>query len=324
MLLGENGFVRDERIATISQGKTLERYAGHDVDESRLVDILSGMSLFLAERVVLIDELSANKTVWNGLPQWLERADDQTTIIFVETKCDKRTKSYKALQSQATIIECVPWRLRQTRQAETWLAQYAAEQGLALSPQQVRELVARAVRLGIDEQPMIDQLLLATVISQLRHVEQVTGDHIDAVMAGESHDNVFGLLEAALKGHHQQVGQMIDRLRHHQDGHRVLALLRSQSIQLAGLVLASERAVPIDTVARDLGAHHFALQQLAALAAAMTHDEAADLIERMAWADERMKRGAAPWQMVEATMYALGQKKNPLLSDSRGSSSQSS
>lgn len=306
LLHGENLFARDQALARIVGDGEAERYLGDEIDESRLVDIFAGATLFATERTVLIDDLSGNKSMWALLPDRLQQLDDTTTVVLCETRLDKRTKAYKQLQKHAKVIDCTPWTLRQSRQAEQWLGDYAREHDVTLSQQQITQLVARAVRPGLDDQPVIDQSLLATVVAQLRHAPALTDDVIDTVMAGESHDNVFGLLQAALDGDQQQLDTMIDRLQHHQDGHRVMALLSSQGIQLAGLVLARESGVTnTDQIASDLGAHSYALRQLTGQAARMNRTDAQAVIERLAWADERLKRGAQPWQLIRTILATI-------------------
>lgn len=306
LLHGENSYKRDAEVARLVGGAQIERYAGDEIDESRLVDIFAGGTLFAAERSVVIYELSANKSAWAALPDWLDKLDDTTTVMLCELRVDKRTKAYKALQRRAKVIDCAPWGLRQTRQAEQWLDDFAREQGVKLSSQQVSQLVARSVRPALDDQPMIDQALLATVVAQLRHAPEVTDDTIDTVMADASHDNVFGLLEAALTGDSRQLRVMIERLEHHQDGHRVMALLSSQAVQLAALVLArAEGVTSTEQVANDIGAHPYAVRQLAPLAQRLDTTAAERVIERLAWADERLKRGAKPWQLIPSVLGSL-------------------
>lgn len=306
LLLGENLFARDQALARIIGSGEVERYSGEEIDESRLVDIFAGATLFAAERTVVIDGLSANKALWSLLPDRLASLDDRTTVVLLETRLDRRTKAYRLLQKHAKVVDCSPWTVRQSHQAEKWLAEYALECQLTLTAQQISQLVARSVRPSLDDQPIIDQALLATVVDQLLNAPKVTDEVIDTVMAGETHDNVFGLLEAALAGDHRHLDEMIGRLEHHQDGHRVMALLSSQSIQLAGLVLAREAGVAsIDQVASDLGAHPYALRQISGQAKHLDRADARRLVERMAWADERLKRGAKPWQLIVTVLHTI-------------------
>lgn len=306
LLHGENLFKRDEELARITDSGEVERYMGSEIDQSRMVDVFAGGSLFSSRRTVVIDGLSANKVMWAMLPGHAEGLDDSTNLVLIENRLDKRTKTYKLLQKQAKLIDCSPWTVRQTREAENWLRDYANARDIKLSPDQVCELVSRAIRQGLDDQPMIDQALLATVVGQLRYAERVDLDVINAVMTAESHDNVFGLLDTALSGDSDRLAVMIERLRHHQDGHRIMALLSSQAIQLSGLVLArSQGAGSTDKVADDLGAHPYALRQLTSQAQQLSAADIERLIERLAWADERLKRGARPWQIITIALQTI-------------------
>ncbi len=95
LLSGENSFEIDRQLRQIVAefGGAAEKFDGVELEVRQLPDLLMGMSLFAAQRLVIIRELSANKGVWEVLPEWLERQSEDTHVVLIEPKPDKRTKT---------------------------------------------------------------------------------------------------------------------------------------------------------------------------------------------------------------------------------------
>src|SRR5690606_9312316 len=90
-----------------------DKVDGADIDLNRLADLLAGGGLFNEKKLVIITELSKNKTIWPLLPDWLNRVDTDTELILIEPKLDKRTATYKTLKTKANIQEFINWTERE-------------------------------------------------------------------------------------------------------------------------------------------------------------------------------------------------------------------
>lgn len=313
-LVGENVFRSEQETARVLDGRQAEKFDASSLEPVDLIDIVAGQSLFASIRQIIIDQASSNKPLWEALGDQLASVDDETLIILRDSKPDKRTKTYKALQKVATIIACDLWTDRQTGPAEQWLASHAGSHGLTLTKRQLADMVARAIRPSEHgSQAVIDQLQLHTAVMQLSGGESEVSDaQIEAVLPPRTHDNVFGLLEAALGGDQPRLLEMLERLRHSQQPHMVLGLLSSQAINLTALVLADGRST--DQVASDIGAHPFALRQLSSVARRLTPDEVRLVTGALARADLNLKQGRGePWQLIELALLEVlaGIKKTP-------------
>ena len=296
--------MRDEQIAKLVGDLPVEQLNGGDLTSGSLVDIASGQSLFQTERVVVIDRLSKNTSLWKNLAKTLRSTNDTTTLILVEPKVDKRLATYKWLQKNARIVDCAHLTARQRPAAEKWLAGLASKQGLKIGQSEIKTLVERAIRPDEAGNMIIDQVRLATVVEQLSSAEKIDVDTIDAVMGPPVYENVFGLFESALTGSAESLQKKLATLRHTQDGHRLLGLINSQAINLAALVLAGERSA--SQVASDIGANPYALSQLSSLANRLSRDDAKFIIETLAEADERLKStGSDPWTLIDAALTGI-------------------
>ena len=100
-------FTGDDRIKAnqtikATLGDNYEVIEGTDLIPSDLPTITKGASLFAEKRRILIRDLSANKAVFDQLPDYLDTPHD---IILFEAKLDKRSAAYKTLKDQIKITE---------------------------------------------------------------------------------------------------------------------------------------------------------------------------------------------------------------------------
>lgn len=311
-LVGENSFARRLELKKLIGDAGARQYDGGEMAPADLATALAGQSLFGGDEVVVIDDASGNKPLWDALGAWFEKLDADTTLILCDTKPDKRTKTYKSLQSRAKIITCDFWPERQSGQAEEWLRQYANKREVKLTATVIAEMVQRAIRPStIDDKPIIDQQLLVTAVKQLRDVDEVIdAEVLEGVLPPSLHENVFGLLERAMKGDVTGVQRMVGHLAHaKQDGHQTFGLLASQATNIAALVLAQ---APSATVAGDIGVNPYALRQLNDLARRCSLEQIRFVVQSLAHADEQLKSGRGDaWELVEKSLVEIALKQNP-------------
>ena len=302
LITGESQFRVDAAIAGVSDGADeVLHYGGTALTLAALHEALLGVSMFAPKRVVIIDELSKQKDLWEALPDVYQ--DSETTVVLYEPRPDKRLKTYKWLAKESRVIDCSHLPANDTRTAERWLADYATEQGVKLTTGQVSDMVRRAIRADTSgNKPIIDQQLLATTVGQLRDAPKVTTEVIDTVLAPSVYENVFNLLGTALDGKVEDIERQVASMRSGEEGYMVLGLLASQLSQLAALVLAG-RDRSIDEIARTTGAHPFALRQMQKYAARLTPEKLSVYIRLFATADAQIKTSSGdPWTALDIAL----------------------
>lgn len=100
-------FYGDDRVKANSEitkllGENHETIEGADLTPSDLPTLFLGTSFFADKRKILIRDLSANKSAFEKLPDYLGTPHD---IILLELKLDKRSTTYKTLKDQIEIRE---------------------------------------------------------------------------------------------------------------------------------------------------------------------------------------------------------------------------
>jgi DNA polymerase-3 subunit delta len=272
-----------------------EKLDGSTLELKQLPDLLMGGTLFASSRLVVIRGLAENKSLWTDFSDWIGRVSEDVQLVLVEAKLDKRTKTYKELKAAADVQEYAAWTERDGAKAEQWVAAEAQAQGVALDRKSVQLLVARVG---------IDQWGLYHALQKLSVLEVVTPQVIEEVIELSPTENVFNLFEAALRGNGGQVQQMVATLALNEDPYRLFGLLSGQAFQLAALSVADGDA----NVAKDVGAHPFALSKLAPYAKKYGHAGGRKVIAAFAEADSGMKNSVGePWLLIERALMKITQ-----------------
>lgn len=292
LIEGENSFERSQEVARISDMAVspVERFEGSDLELKQLPDLLMSTTLFQDERTIIIDTLSANKALWEVLPEWLDRLADTTTLVLVEPKPDKRTRAYKQLAANATVKKVEPWTDRDQRKATVWVVAEVKKRGLALPNQLAARIVERAGT---------DQWALFHAVEKLALLDTVTIQDIDLLVEAHPQENIFRLFELLLAGNRAEVKELITSLRLSSDPHSILALLASQSYQLTAMVLATES----DNPQKDFSIHPFVASKFQHQARRMSSASLSDMVTVLAQADLRLKTTSVdPWLVLEQAL----------------------
>lgn len=296
LLTGENSFENERALQRLvaETPVLVERIDGAGLTIKQLPDLLMGATLFAEKRFVVIRNLSENKSLWNDFGTWLPRVSDDIHVVLVETKPDKRTKTYKDLQKVASIQESKAWTDRDGLRAEQWVVSEAKQLGFELDKKCAHFLVTRVG---------IDQWQLSQALEKLAVVGAVSLEVIETLIEANPTENVFNLLETALRGDMPRIREMVQTLEVHEDPYRLFGLLSSQGFQLAALSVTDK---PSSEVAKELGAHPFVLSKLAPHARKLGSSGARKLIVALAEADSGMKTSSGePWLLIERALIKI-------------------
>lgn len=288
-LVGENSFeVREalKKIETNFNGLA-EKIDGSELALAQLPDILMGVSLFSSERLVIIRDITTNSFLWEKISDWLPRINDDIHVVFIDTKPDKRTTSYKALKAAAEIQEYPAWTERDTSKAEQWLDTRAKNQNVKIGRTEIRQLVNRVG---------VDQWKLASALEMLSLADEITSKTIDDIIPANPTENVFQLLDLALDGNGRGVAQSIKTLSLQEDPYAIFGLVSSQVLTLAAVTFAESP----DAVAKDFAVHPFVASKLTRHAKSLGKAKVAHIVELCAQTDADFKRSKAePWLLIE-------------------------
>lgn len=298
-LTGENWYGREQALKTLVNrtGEQPEYLDVEQLTKEGLRELLGAQTLFAQRRCVVLRQPSENKAAWEALEEIVADIPDDVVLIITEEKPDKRTKTYKALQKQATVKDFPNWTERDAGLATEWLLNEAKKRDVKLKTKEARLVVQR---IGAN------QGRLAGALEKLSLMDDITVEAVEASIESYVIDSAFVLLETALRGETGRVQQLITSLRQSEDAYRVFGLLGSQLTQLAALVYSTDSP---NEVARSIGASPFVLSKLAPFAARLTKNDMRQLLEWAADVDMQMKSIAVdPWILVSQLLLKIANR----------------
>lgn len=294
-LVGDNSFEVRQALRAIEDGfnGTPERFDGTELSLVQIPDLLMGVSLFSSQRLVIITDITLNASVWEKLPDWLERVSDDIHLVLIDTKPDKRTTGYKALKKAANLQEFPAWTERDTQRAEQWVAARAKDLGMALDTRTLRHLVGRVGP---------DQWQLSNALNTLSLLDLVSVETINDIVPPNLQENIFQLFETALEGKSQQVAAMLKTLALQEDPYALFALLNSQALTLAAVTFGGSDTNPV----KDFAIHPFVASKLERHGGRLGKHRVGVILELFAKTDAEMKRSRAePWLLMEHTLLQV-------------------
>jgi DNA polymerase-3 subunit delta len=306
LIHGENAYLQEVELQKITKaaGVMPERIDIDTLSLNALADIVRGGSLFAMKRLVIIRELSRDATLFGKLTEWAGEVPDETTVVLLERKLDKRTKAYKAITKAATVILADAFTERDMGMAEEWLRTIAAQYNVPLSPTQVAQMVERALVASEKvSSRIVDQMQLAHAVKALSDTKEVTDEMIATVLPQAMVDSVFDMLEIAARRESARLDTLLADMARTEDGHRVLALLCGQWAQLAAVAALGGSS---QSIATELGLHPFVAKKLQEMANRFKSSEIRMLTQLLANLDIETKTSqAGPWDAVYRFLYAI-------------------
>lgn len=282
-----------------------------EITEQNLSDIMRSQSLFGSSELTVLRDLSFRSDLWQLAADWIPSIGDDTTLIFWESKPDKRTRNYKTIAGASKIITAVPLTERQSRQAEDWLTNLASAREVKISGRQIKDMVERAtIYSDSSRERIIDQDMLAGAIDSLASINdsvgenttvKITNDMITTVLPEPITGTVFDLLELALKRQTTELGQRFKSLSTLSDGYQVLAVVASQWSSLVVIALGD----PADS--RQI--HPYMRSKLQALSRNIEIDQLGPFTRRLAELDVMTKSTSTkPWDALYSFLFELANR----------------
>lgn len=295
LLYGENDFELKKHlrklISDFPDKNAIEKIDGDSISADNLADLLSGVSLFSSNRLVIIRDASSNKEVWDKLPDYIQT---DTQLILIESSPDKRTKTFKQLQKQATVTE---FKNKTDSELRNWLAAEAKSINLEINPSLAEKIINRAGS---------DQWKLSFALQKLAQMDKIDEQAIIDLIEPSAQSNVFILIDASLSRSPDKVHELVSEIGVTEDPYYFFGLFSSQIFQL--VTLASSNKKPAD-VASDLGVHPYPLQKLNSISKQLNENDLQKISTIVAKCDNQLKRsGAEPWLVIEQALMKIAKR----------------
>lgn len=299
LFYGDNDYARTQAVRRFRDeylekngDQSVDALQGDAVTMMELPQILQGGSLFSSQTLTIITSLSTNKSVWEGLSDFLESAGD-IDLLLVETKPDKRTRTFKWLQKNAEVREFKPL---DEREVANWLRTHARTYGIELHHDEAAFLVQYS---GVEQWRLhhdIEKLALAGKPVSRQLIEELIDPNPSA--------SVFDLLDAIIAGKRDYVQEKVTIIKHTEDPYKFIGLLVSQLYALSVCKAADHKSS--QTIAKEAGIHPYVAQKTLIVAQKVSDEKLRRMVDAVMQCDELIKTsGNDPWSMIELSLAKM-------------------
>jgi DNA polymerase III subunit delta len=167
----------------------LERIDGEEATYERMREAMTSLPFLVAKKLVVLRHPSAQKQFAESIAELLESVPEETDVIIVEPKLDKRSSYYKTLKKQTDYQE---FSELDAPQLANWLVLSAEEQGAELSRANAQVLINRV---GTNQQMLYSELQKLSIYDK-----QITRQSIELLTDKTPQSSIFELLDSALAG----------------------------------------------------------------------------------------------------------------------------
>jgi DNA polymerase-3 subunit delta len=293
LLLGEERFFQEELfkralnslLSPEDQQFNVIRLNAIDLEPETLLTNLETPPFFGSCRVIYLAELEKGSTrLEEAILKGLSCLAGGVYLFISAAKLDGRKKLHQELQKRITVVDC-----NKAAQAEVpaWVKQYGDELGLKLTREQV---VVIAKRLGVELRR------IRTELEKLRTFAGTAGKisdaELDDLLPAEPEPNIFGLMDAVVE-RNSRLGlpRLADLLDTGEPELKILATLARQFRNVVAAFEARRQGMGSKALAGMLGINPYVAEKSMAQAGRITMAELHQAIQRLLWADFRIKSG---------------------------------
>jgi DNA polymerase III subunit delta len=167
----------------------LERLDGEEVEFERMREAMTSLPFLASKKLVVLRRPSAQKQFTEVVDELLEATTDETDVIIVEPKLDKRSSYYKTLKKQT---DCKEFAELDAPALAGWLVETAKKAGYTLKRGDATLLVNRV---GTNQQMLFNELQKLGAYNP-----EITRESIELLTEMAPQSTIFELIEAAVGG----------------------------------------------------------------------------------------------------------------------------
>lgn len=255
----------------------VERFDAGEDEIEQILSAVSSTSLLSPHKLVIIEDFETNKALIERTEELIEQVSDDTTLLILIGKLDKRLAYGKMLKKSTD------WREFSTlspQETVGWIVQIAAEKGGQIdrsTAQYLKDFV------GADQERLsneLDKLILFD--------PHISRDSINKLCEPEPTSTVFELLDAGFNGRENKALELYEEQRRQQV--EPLAIIGMIGWQLHVLALAkTAKNKSASDIAKDAGVHPFVVQKSLSLARNMALSKLRQLVHHAVVLEEQLK-----------------------------------
>lgn len=299
VFVGTNAFQINRRVRELTDAfvkehgdLALEKIDASEVTYEQILGAVESQPFLAARKMVVVREVAQNNDATEKLDTLIERAGDDTDLIIVEGKLDKRAAYYKALKRIPNFEEH-----DETEAANLtgWVKQQAELLGGEISEQGARYLVDRV---GPNQMKLSNELTKLVLFDA-----QITRQTIDNLTDENPATTVFNMIDAAFSGNLKRALQLYDEQRQQKVEPQAIHAMLVWQLHAVAVAATAPKNLDARSVASQSGLNPFVLQKSQRIAQRMGKADVHASLKLLRDIDYKSKRQTIDYD--EALQYAI-------------------
>lgn len=208
-------------LAADNDTMNFSAFSGSDMNQNEIIDLAETLPFFAERRLILIEDSGLFKKSAEELADYLSFVPETTYFVFVEKEIDKKTKMYKAVKKNGSIIEF-------PRQTEATLSRWIEGRIRKNNKNITRDAYALFLQKTGDDMENIDKELEKLLCYTLDK-DYIDASDVEAITTEQTENKIFDMIDAvALHQQKKALELYYDLLALKEAPMRILFLLSNQ------------------------------------------------------------------------------------------------
>ena len=251
-------------------------YEGKNLPVGESIDLAETLPFFAEKRVIIIENSGLFKSGGEQMAEYLNTQSDSTIFIFVESEVDKRSKLFKAVGNNGSVVE---FAAQDENTLKRWVAGILKREGKKVTENTVQLFLSKT---GTDMENIYMEL--EKLICYCMDKEVVTSEDVEAICTNRITNHIFDMVEVALQLYY-------DLLALKEPPMRILFLIARQCNILLQVKEMQGKGLPNKDMASAIGVPAFAVNKYIAQAGKLKSVVLRNAVVKCVDAEEAVKTG---------------------------------
>ena len=291
LIYGAEDFLRKEYRERLKRALSPEEdsmnysyYEGKDISVGEIIDLAETMPFLAERRTIIIENSPFFKGDGEKMAEYLNSVPDTTYFVFVEETVDKRSKMYKSVKQNGSIVEVS---ITEDKLI-TWILQLLKKDNKKITTNTMHYLLEK---IGTNMETIRQEV--EKLICYCYDKEVITEEDIDAVCTTQMNNQIFEMLDAMANKRQKAALQMYyNLLALREPPMKILYLIGRQFNLLMQTKMLKQRGYGDRVIAEKIGVPPFAGTKYVNQASKFKMEDLKKAVEECVEADEAVKNGS--------------------------------
>ena len=243
-------------------------FSGSDINQKEIIDLAETLPFFADRRLILIEDSGLFKKSAEELADYMSFIPETTYFVFAEKEIDKKTKMYKQVKKNGSIVEF-------PRQNETTLSRWI--EGRIILAREQKKITNHTMDLFLsmtgDDMENIDKELEKLLCYTLEK-DYIDISDVNAITTEQTENKIFDMIDAvALHQQKKALDLYYDLLALKEAPMRILFLLSSQFQRLMIVKSMTNQGFGNKEIASKAGCPEWAVRKYQSQSRAFSMDQ---------------------------------------------------